>query len=81
MTKRWVENRLLNSYLRDPSALLGSLILVVFILAVLYSVGLSVIGLPFGEVFECQHRVCHRGSLNEIVLKERSWVRQVIVTI
>ena len=35
MTKRWAENRLLNSYLRDPSALVGSVILLVFILAAL----------------------------------------------
>jgi len=35
MIKRWAENRLLNSYLRDPSALIGSFILVVFILAAL----------------------------------------------
>lgn len=35
MTKRRAENRLLNSYLRDPSALIGSFILVVFILAAL----------------------------------------------
>ncbi|KIX14280.1 ABC transporter permease [Dethiosulfatarculus sandiegensis] len=33
MTKRWTSNRMLNSYLRDPSALLGSFILLVFIVA------------------------------------------------
>ena len=37
MTKRWTSNRMLNSYVRDPSALLGSFILLVFISAAVFA--------------------------------------------